>query len=92
MSSPISAVIWITEDLLPGLIKQIKQAKFPSRLVLHLVLAYGNDYPINYLRNLGIPKIPTFFTTSDRCSRYEPLLRCRYGCLAGRYFPVSPFL
>ncbi|CBK21893.2 uncharacterized protein [Blastocystis hominis] len=59
MSSPISAVIWITEDLLPGLIKQIKQAKFPSRLVLHLVLAYGNDYPINYLRNLAIDAVAT---------------------------------
>lgn len=84
MCSPISAVIWITEDLLPDIIKQIKGAKFPSRLVLHLVLAHGKDYPINYLRNLGIPEIPAFFTTSDRWSRYEPLLHCRYGCLASR--------
>lgn len=60
MCSPISAVIWVTEDLLPGIIKQIKEAKFPSRLVLHLVLAQGKDYPINYLRNLGIPEIPPF--------------------------------
>ena len=58
MRSPISAVIWVTDDILSSTINDIKKAKFPSRLVLHLVIAYGSDYPINYLRNTGIPEIP----------------------------------
>lgn len=84
MCSPISAVIWVTDDLLSDTIKQIKEAKFPSRLVIHIVLAFGKDYPINYLRNLGIPKIEPFYN-SDRWSRHKSLFHCRYGCLARRY-------
>lgn len=57
MCSPISAVIWAYPDQLESLLLSISNSTFPARLIMHIVIASGDDYPINYLRNLGIPKI-----------------------------------
>lgn len=53
MNSPISAVIIIKESELASALNRIEAAQFPRRLILNLVLDDEEDYPINYLRNLG---------------------------------------
>lgn len=53
MNSPISAVIIIKESELASTLNRIEAAQFPRRLILNLVLDDEEDYPINYLRNLG---------------------------------------
>lgn len=79
--SPISAVIWIKESDLAATLNTIKASNFPSRLILNLVVNDEENYPINYLRNLGIPEALSLWNSD--CPRDDDALLPRgYGHLA----------
>ena len=79
--SPISAVIWIKESELAATLNTIKASNFPRRLILNLVVNDEENYPINYLRNLGIPE--TLSLRNSDCPRDDDALLPRgHGHLA----------
>lgn len=51
---PISAVIRVSPDEYSTVQSLLKESRFPSRLVVSVVIDAGEDYPINFLRNAAI--------------------------------------